>query len=97
MTIWWLRVADSLVAMVRRLHPSIKRKIRASLATISRDPQAGRLLRDELEGLRNFRVGRFRIIYRILDEERTVEVVAIGHREYIYEETLRFVTRDSRN
>ena len=96
MTIWKLRVADSLVAMVRRLHPSIKRKIRASLATISQDPHAGRLLRDELEGLRSFRVGRFRILYRILDEERTVEIVALGPRANIYEETYRLVGRDVR-
>ena len=83
--------------MVRRLHPGLKRKARASLAAISRDPHAGKSLREELEGLRSIRVGRFRIIFRILDEERTVEVVAIGPRVSIYEETIRLVGRDSRD
>ena len=96
MTIWKLRVPDPLVAMVRRLHPDLKRKVRASLATISQNPRAGKSLRDELEGLRRFRIARFRIIYRILDEERTVEVVAIGPRKNIYEETYRLIDRDPR-
>ena len=94
MTIWKLHVPDPLVAMVRRLHPDLKRKVRASLATLSQAPRAGKSLRDELEGLRRFRVARFRIIYRILDEERTLEIVAIGPRENIYEETYRLVGRD---
>ena len=97
MTIWKLRVPDPLVAMVRRLHPNLERKVRASLATLSRDPHAGKSLREELEGLRSLRVGRLRIIFRILNEERTVEIVVIGPRTNIYEETLRFVTRDSRD
>ena len=82
--------------MVRRLHPDLKRKVRASLATISHDPHAGKSLRDELEGLRSFRVARFRIIYRLVDEERTVDIVAIGPRANIYEETYRLVGRDER-
>lgn len=87
---------DPLVAMVRRLHPDLKRKVRASLAAISRDPHAGRSLREELEGLRSFRAGRLRIIFRIVSEERVVDIVAIGPRANIYEETYRLVDRDAR-
>ena len=96
MTIWKARVPEPLVASVRRLHPHLKRKVKASLASISQDPRTGRSLREELEGLRRIRVGRFRIIYRILDEERTVEIVALGPRANIYEETYRLVGRDAR-
>ena len=60
--------------------------------TITRAPPG-----EELEGLRNFRVGRFRIIFRTLDEKRTSEIAAIGPRSNIHEETLRLVTRDSRS
>ena len=97
MTIRRLRVPDPLAAMVRRLHPDLKRKVRASLATISRDPHAGKSLREDLEGLRSLRVGRLRIIYRIVGEETYVEIVAIGPRANIYEETYRLVGRDSRD
>ena len=82
--------------MVRQLHPDLKRKVRASLATLSRDPHAGKSLREELEGLRSLRVGRLRIVFRIAAEERTVDIVAIGPRASIYEETYRLVGRDVR-
>ena len=83
--------------MVRRLHPDLKRKVSASLATISRDPHAGKSLREELEGLQSLRVGRLRIIFRIVSEEGTVEIVAIGPRSNIHEESLRLVARDSQD
>ena len=54
-------------------------------------------MREELDGLRSFRVGRIRIIFRLLDEERTVEIVAIGPRTNIYEETYRLIGRGSRD
>ena len=57
----------------------------------------GKSLRDEFEGLRSFRVGRFRIVYGIASRDRTVDIVAIGPRSRIYEETLRLIDRDSRD
>ncbi|HDZ00357.1 MAG TPA: cytotoxin, partial [Nitrospirae bacterium] len=50
-------------------------------------------LKDELAGLRSFRVSQFRIIYRISRREH-IEIVAIGPRERIYEETYRLLNRN---
>ncbi|HHT9160038.1 MAG TPA: type II toxin-antitoxin system RelE family toxin, partial [Candidatus Brocadiaceae bacterium] len=52
----------------------------------------GKALKDELADLRSFRVGRFRVIYRISDQ-KLIEIVAIGPRENIYEETFRLLKR----
>lgn len=41
---------------------------------------------------KNYRVGRSRIVYRLADE-RTIEIVAIGPRRTIYEETYRLLRR----
>ena len=57
----------------------------------------GKSLREEFEGLRSLRVNRLRIVYRIVVEDRTVDIVAIGPRASIYEETLRLVSRDSQD
>ena len=95
--VYRLRVPDDLVRMIRGMHPELKRKVRSSLAAISEDPWLGKTLRDEFEGCRSYHVSRFRIIYRILRRERTLEIVAIGPRARIYEETLRLVTREARD
>ena len=94
--VYRLRVPDDLVRMIQSLHPELKRKLKSSLSAISRDPWLGTSLRDELEGLRSYHVSRYRIICRISAPERTLEVVAIGPRARIYEETLRLVTRETR-
>ncbi len=81
-----LRVPGEVVELVRKMHPHLKKKIRASLKVILSDPNSGKVLKDELLGLRSFHVSRFRIIYRI-SQKKEVEIIAIGPRESIYEET----------
>lgn len=94
--VYRLRVPDDLVRMVRGLHPALKKKLKSSLSAIARDPWLGTALRDELEGIRSYHVSRFRIIYRVSVQDRTLEIVAIGPRARIYEETLRLITREPR-
>ncbi len=76
------------------MHPDLKRKTRASMKMILADPSSGKALKEELAGLRSFRVGTFRVIYRVM--RNIVEIVAIGPRERIYEETYRLLKRDIR-
>jgi mRNA interferase RelE/StbE len=87
-----LRVPDEVAGRVRGMHPTLKRKTKASLNTILANPSSGKALKDELAGLRSFRVGTFRIIYRMT--RNIIEIVAIGPRERIYEETYRLLKRE---
>ncbi|MCC7212219.1 MAG: cytotoxin [Candidatus Brocadia sp.] len=91
-TIRKLKAPDSVANLIRNLHPHLKKKVKASLHAIVSDPYSGKALKDELAGLRSFRVSRFRIIYRIPDQ-RLVEIVAIGPRERIYEDTFHLLKR----
>jgi len=74
------------------MHPSLKKKVKSSLKLILSDPYSGKSLMDELSGLRSFRVSSFRIIYQIKGPEQ-IELVAIGPRERIYEETFRIIQK----
>ncbi len=85
-----LKAPDTVVKLIRNLHPHLKKKVKASLQTIVPDPCSGKPLKDELAGLRSFRVSRFRIIYRI-PGKKLIEIIAIGPRECIYEETFRLL------
>ncbi len=87
-----LRVPGRLEELVRGLHPGLRRKVRAALDLIRTDPAAGKALRDALAGLRSLRVGRFRIVYRVAPG-RVIELVTIGPRRTIYQETLRLLRR----
>ena len=90
-----LRIPDYLVKFIRDLHPDLKRKIRGSLKSITAEPDSGKPLKDELEGLRSIRVSRFRIIYKVASPKE-IQIVAMGPRASIYEETYRLIKKESR-
>ncbi len=87
-----LRVLDEIAEFIRGMHPDLKKKIKASLQIILFEPYSGKALKGELEGLRSFRVSSFRIIYRV-SSKKQIEVVTIGPRERIYEETFRIINK----
>jgi mRNA interferase RelE/StbE len=58
--------------------------IEDALGLLEREPHAGHALRGRLRGLRSLRVGSYRVIYQLTDEERTVRVAAIRHRAVAY-------------
>jgi mRNA interferase RelE/StbE len=88
-----LLVPNEVAELIRTLHPHIKKKVKASLQIILSDPHSGKSLKNELTGLKSFRVSTFRIIYR-MGRGRIVELAAIGPRERIYEETYRLIKKN---
>jgi len=82
--------------LISTMHPSLEKKVKASLKIILSAPYSGKALMEELSGLRSFRVRSFRIIYRIKEPER-IELVAIGPRERIYQETFRIIQKEDKD
>jgi len=54
--------------------------IEDALGQLEREPTAGYPLRGRLRGLRSLRVGSYRIVYQLINEQQTVRVAAILHR-----------------
>ena len=88
-----LRAPEEVRALIREMHPGIKMKVKAALAAVLINPDHGKPLRDDLLGLRSVRAGQLRIIYRTAPG--IIELVALGPRRTIYEETLRLLRRDT--
>jgi mRNA interferase RelE/StbE len=93
--VYKIRTPDDVAALLRGLHPNLKRKPRTALRILLANPYEGKSLRDDLEGLKSYPVGRFRIIYRT-SAKKHIEVVAIGPRKSIYEETSRILKRETK-
>jgi len=88
-----LRASDATVEFIRALHPLIKRRVRSALTDIVSDPHCGKALKEDLAGLRSYRIKRFRIVYRVAFEQH-IDIIAIGPRKYIYEETFRIISKE---
>jgi mRNA interferase RelE/StbE len=72
--------------VIRALHPDLKRSIKAAIRGIATDPECGEPLMRELDGLWKYRVRRFRIVYAIDRKSRVIRLIAVGHRQSIYED-----------
>lgn len=53
--------------------------------SLSENPRrVGKRLRYELTGLHSARRGEYRVIYRVNDDQRTIEIIALEHRSDAY-------------
>ena len=89
-----LRVTDDTAALLRKLHPEIKKHIRHALELIIDDPYCGKALKDDLEGIRSLRIKRYRVIYRVVSKLKQIDIIAVGPRKNIYEETFRIISKE---
>ncbi len=82
--------------VIRHLPPDIKRSVKQAIRSLSRDPLSGEPLLRELEGLRKYRVRRFRIVYAVEHQRRMIRIFAVGHRREIYEDLADQIRRSRR-
>ena len=81
--------------ILRSLHPDLKRSIKAAVRAIVNNPECGESLQRELNGLRKYRVRRFRIVYAIDRKTHVIRLMAIGHRQAIYEDLIAKLRKNS--
>ena len=82
--------------VIRTLHPDLKQLIKSAIRAISTNPECGEPLKRELEGLRKYRVRRFRIVYAVDHKRRVIRLMAVGHRRSVYEELTERIRGKSR-
>ena len=70
---------------IQKLHPHLKPMVKAKIEQVSADPYVGKLLEKELSGYSSFLAKRDRIIYKVIEDIKTIEIHYIGHRKDIYE------------
>ena len=70
---------------IRSLHPEIKPVVKRKIQELRDNPFSGTALEKELSGYHSLRAKRFRVIYKILQENNTVQIHYVGPRKDIYE------------
>lgn len=63
----------------------IKRDAKQAMRILCDDPHAGEPLQRELHGLWKYRIRRFRVVYRIVADERLIHILAVGPRTNVYD------------
>ncbi len=79
----WRFSSDALREQIAHLPPYLKFHARKVMDDIRENPESGKPLGEELTGYRSYRIGRYRLIYRIAEDRLVLE--AFGPRSDIYE------------
>ncbi len=74
---------------IRALPGSVAERVRRGLERLAESPRLGKPLHGGLVPFWSYRVGDYRVVYEIRDEELIVLVVMLGHRREIYERARR--------
>lgn len=84
-----LLYTDEAKKQISKFDNKLKEKIRVAAEEIQADPTVGKPLTHELKGRFSYRVGNYRIIYRVYQAEILVLILAVGHRRDVYEKQTR--------
>ena len=82
---WSVSYTRSAAKAIRDLDPQVRAKVRAAIERLTEDPTRGKPLQLTLRGLRSWRTGDWRIVYRATRENLEILVIAVGHRRDVYD------------
>ncbi|MBI5525432.1 MAG: type II toxin-antitoxin system RelE/ParE family toxin [Deltaproteobacteria bacterium] len=83
---WRARYTKEGAAVIRTMHPEIKRRIREGIRMLLENPLLGHELHFELSGFRSMRIGGYRVIYQVNDAGHSIDVHHAGRRRDVYED-----------
>ena len=81
---WTLPYTSSTARSIQKLDPQVRARVRRALERLRVDPLRGKPLQLTLRGLRSWRTGDFRIVYRVVQQRIEIIVIAMGHRRDVY-------------
>ncbi len=79
-----LLISNKAVGELKRLKREYKQAVMEAFEEIQEDPLVGKPLTRELSGRFSYRMGVFRIIYKVSKQDGIVWIITAGHRATIY-------------
>lgn len=79
-----LQIRRSAAKALAKIKKNDRIRLVEAIDRLREEPNAGGVLKGEFAGLRRLRVGSYRIIYEVIDEQLVVLVIRVGHRRDVY-------------
>lgn len=79
-----LKIKGSAAKALRRIPKADRIRLVHAIDRLATEPAAGGVLKGEFQGLRRLRVGTYRVIYEVREDELTILVIRVGHRKDVY-------------
>ncbi|MCG2721312.1 MAG: type II toxin-antitoxin system RelE/ParE family toxin [Thermodesulfovibrionales bacterium] len=86
---WQIRLSSTAAKYYNRLNPQTRLRVKKELEALSDlenplEHQSVKRLTGDLRGFCRLRVGKYRIVFAILEDDRTIAVVNIAPRGNVY-------------
>lgn len=81
---YFIRIKQSAVKALEKMPREDRLRIITAIDLLKANPAAGGVLKGEFSGLRRIRIGNYRVVYEVQDQELVVLVIRIGHRREVY-------------
>ena len=88
-----IRFTPEAARLFSKLHPENKKLIKLALYELSKAPYSGHNLQEELSGFKSYRSKRYRVLYKVNEDEHIIGVYFVGHRKDIYEQFRRLLNQ----
>ncbi|SNS99632.1 mRNA interferase RelE/StbE [Micrococcales bacterium KH10] len=80
-----ISVSRDVAKTLRRIHPQEVRRLKAAITALAEDPRpAGCVELKGGAGELRIRVGDYRVVYEVIDDELVILVLRVGHRREVY-------------
>jgi mRNA interferase RelE/StbE len=79
-----LQIKKSAAKALAKISKNDRIRLIDAIDRIREEPNAGGVLKGEFSGLRRLRIGSYRIIYEVIDDQLVVLVVRVAHRRDAY-------------
>lgn len=79
-----IRIRQNALKELARIQRQDRLRILSAIENLREQPLIGSLLKGFQRGLRRIRVGNYRIVYEVLDNEFAVLVIRVAHRREAY-------------
>ena len=77
--------AEKAYRWLKDTNEALFKRLRTAIWSLAKDPYQGKPLKLKLKGKWSYRVGIYRIIYKIEKERLIVYIITIGHRCEVYD------------
>ena len=79
-----LQIKQSAAKALARITKKDRIRLIEAMDRLRDEPNAGGVLKGEFAGLRRLRVGSYRIVYEVVNDQLLVLVIRVGHRGSVY-------------
>ena len=79
-----ISIKQSAVIALEKVPRADQIRIITAIDLLKTNPNAGGVLKGEFSGLRRIRIGTYRVVYEVKNQELVVLVIRIGHRREVY-------------